>query len=99
MQDHEQLVQDQPERLVDESNGNETNNVSEEDLERAVLRILEAKVKNGWSRSDTLNEIRNIYELFKNEECCATISEKAWIQRSSELQSMYWKESYDVGGV
>ena len=81
LQDHEQ-------RLEDESNGNETDNVSKEDLERAILRILEAKVKNGWSRSETLKEIRNIYELFKNER----IPHQSWNAVLQFLRKLGYKD-------
>jgi len=34
---------------------------SDDDISKAVLRCLESKVRNGWSQTETLSELRNVY--------------------------------------
>ena len=42
-------------------------NLSDDDITKFVLRLMRAKVKNGWSREEALSQLRNVFELLDDE--------------------------------
>lgn len=85
---HDEHREEQQENSNSTHESNGRNNFSEQDLERAILRILDAKVKNGWSQNETLSEIRNIYELVKDEK----IPHQSWNAVLQFLKRLGYKD-------
>jgi len=78
------------ESISDEAPGDgDTNNFTYEndDIEKAILRILESKVKHGWSRDETLTQVRTIYELTKDDR----IPHKSWEAVLTFLKKLGYK--------
>jgi hypothetical protein len=77
----------------DESDSGTHNcNYTGKDIEKAILRSLESKVKNGWSREETLSEMRNLFELLKDER----IPHKSWNAMMKYIRKLGYKDPTHV---
>lgn len=76
---------------VDSRSSNDANHTcryTENDIANAILHSIESKIKNGWSQEETLSEMRNIYELLKDER----IPHKSWDAILRYLKKLGYKD-------
>ena len=64
-------------------------NYTEDQIKKSVLRIVRDKVKFGWSRTECLSQLQNLYDLTEDER----IPHSTWIKVVSFLKILGYKEA------
>ena len=72
----------------DGSNSDFSEDEIELEMEKCILRILDAKIKYGWSQEETLSQLRNLYEFTEDNH----IPHKTWYMVMMFLRKLGYKD-------
>jgi hypothetical protein len=72
----------------DSSNSDFSEDEMELEMEKCILRVLDAKIKYGWSQEETLSQLRNLYEFTEDNH----IPHKTWYMVMKFLRKLGYKD-------